>query len=128
VVPRARRLCALAVVLALSAGVSLRVPHGCVVCPPGCPMHARRTAGAAEPERKLGCHRAPAPMRADVCVRSACGRDAEAGTPFVLMGVLARATAPVTAAPPRPLALASARTVSRFLPAPPTEPPRALHG
>ena len=91
-------------------------------------MHAHHASGVAEPERKIGCHRAPAPPRADVCVRSACGRDAETVSPVALFGILGGTT--VAPAPPPVLRLAAhpVRLASRFAPEPPTEPPRTVRG
>lgn len=123
-----RRLCAL-VVLALVAGVPPNTPRGCVQCPPGCPMHARRADGDGGGDRhKPGCHRAPVTPSGTVCVRSGCGHDAITESPVALRTVLAeRASVPITLASV-PLAPAVESPSSLAAPEPPTHPPRRVYG
>jgi hypothetical protein len=121
----ARRLCALVVALALGLAAPLGAPRGCVSCPPGCPMHARAEAGGAETrEATLGCHRRPVPA-GQVCLRSACGRDAITVPAVTLRAVLAPPAAAVGPLAGVPLATPVFRLASALTPEPPTRPPRS---
>lgn len=113
--------------LALLASISPSFPRGCVECPPGCPMHARR-ADEAPGARKLGCHRAPVTPSDTVCLRSACGHDAVTDAPVTLgvtleeQRMLPPALAQLCGAP------AAGHRPTRGAAEPPTDPPRVVRG
>jgi len=120
----ARRACALVAVLALLAGgivPAASTGPGCAVCPPGCPMHARRI-GCHE-ARSGSCHRgAPA-----AGVRSSCGHRNEAA-PSGAATIRAVVLTVVVAPPPlaaRAALLPTPPMAGRPLPEPPTGPPRS---
>ncbi|HJQ85204.1 MAG TPA: hypothetical protein VKA21_14060 [Candidatus Binatia bacterium] len=118
-----RRAAALIVLLALLGSVPKAAPRGCVDCPPGCPMHARRD-GAPE-ARRLGCHRTR-PVEGTVCLRSACGHDALAESPAGPPAIFAARTV-VPRIPVSERVLERVPSIASLAaPEPPTEPPRTF--
>jgi hypothetical protein len=123
--PPGRRSCALVVVLALLTAGPLAAPRGCVDCPPGCPMHARRADG---PEKRphLGCHRGRVPASGEACLRSACGHDASSRTEAAIHAVLRGPVHVQRLFAASRVAPEDVRLASSSPPEPPTDPPRAL--